>query len=649
MREFEKYKIKKTIGTGGMASIYLAEDRGGKEVAIKEILPQISKDEEFIKRFVREIKIMQSLQHPNILPIYDACLGPEKYYIVMPYLSGGTLKELSAKVQKIPMDFSIYILQQIIKALEYAHHKGIIHRDLKPSNIMFSGDGNLYLTDFGVARASTLTQLTQTGEILGTPGYMSPEQVLGIPIDYKSDYFSFGIICYEILTGINPFITDNPITTMKKIVEFYPPGPMDLNPSIPTFIENIILKLLKKDPKERPENGFEVIEEFLSYWKEKEAGNLKEDFIKFLKNPEEEIKKYQEKEAFEHKEKAKEMLSKNENKTLVYWHIYQAYQLNPQDLEAFQIFENLKASLGEIKVQKDPVIERLEEKWRQNPENVNVLIKLGKIYKSKKDYLNLLKIYNRLERLNIKDPYLKGQVQSLIIPQEQKIEQLKEIKKGSFNPLKAIPAWLYLIIGIILGIFFINKVITKGQSKVAEETASISQEMDKIFSTFDKNISELGFNIKPLLKLEKEGKLKEAYNGYIALIEEKPNHPDVYVLHGKAGEIGLKLGYYNSSVEHLEVAYTRAPLLEKKNYIYPLGEAYFKNGDNSKAEDILKEGIELEDEKISPKCLLKRAEIYIKQGKLNSAKEDLENLIKNYPEAPEVEKAKNLKSSYGLE
>ena len=386
MREFEKYKIKKTIGTGGMASIYLAEDRGGKEVAIKEILPQISKDEEFIKRFVREIKIMQSLQHPNILPIYDACLGPEKYYIVMPYLSGGTLKELSAKVQKIPMDFSIYILQQIIKALEYAHHKGIIHRDLKPSNIMFSGDGNLYLTDFGVARASTLTQLTQTGEILGTPGYMSPEQVLGIPIDYKSDYFSFGIICYEILTGINPFITDNPITTMKKIVEFYPPGPMDLNPSIPTFIENIILKLLKKDPKERPENGFEVIEEFLSYWKEKEAGNLKEDFIKFLKNPEEEIKKYQEKEAFEHKEKAKEMLSKNENKTLVYWHIYQAYQLNPQDLEAFQIFENLKASLGEIKVQKDPVIERLEEKWRQNPENVNVLIKLGKIYKSKKEY-----------------------------------------------------------------------------------------------------------------------------------------------------------------------------------------------------------------------------------------------------------------------
>ncbi len=648
MSEFEKYKIKEIIGTGGMATIYLAENKDGKEVAIKEILPQISKDEEFIKRFVREIKIMQSLQHPNILPIYDASLGPEKYYIVMPYLSGGTLKDLSNIIQRIPLDFSIYILQQIAKALEYAHHKGIIHRDLKPSNVMFSGDGNLYLTDFGVARASTLTQLTQTGEILGTPAYMSPEQVLGMPIDYKSDYFSFGIICYEILTGTNPFMTDNPITTMKKIVEFYPPGPMDLNPSIPPSIENIILKLLKKEPKERPENGFEIIEEFLAYWKGKEAGNLKENFAKFLNNPEEEIKKYQKKEALEHKEKAKQLLFQKENKTMVYWHIYQAYQLNPEDLEAFQIFENLKSSLGEIKIQKDPVTERLEEKWRQNPENVNVLIQLGKIYKSKKDYLNLLKIYNRLDRLNIKDPYLRGQVQSLIIPQEPKREPLKEIKGEPYNPLKAIPIWIYLIIGIIFAIFFINKVITKGQKSAEETSTAITQEMDKIFSTFDKNIAELGFDIKPLLKLEKEGKLKEAYNGYIALIEEKPNHSDVYVLHGKAGEIGLKLGYYASSVEHLETAYKRAPLLEKKNYIYSLGEAYFKNGENSKAEDILKEGIDLEDEEISPKCLLKRAEIYIKQGKLNLAKVDLDNLINNYPEASEIDDAKNLKNSYGF-
>ncbi|MEJ5165708.1 MAG: serine/threonine-protein kinase, partial [Thermoanaerobaculia bacterium] len=295
MKDIGKYKVFNTIGTGGMANIYLAEKKDtGEKVAIKEIIPQIAKDEEFIKRFVREVKIMQSLNHPNILPIYDACLGPEEYYIVMPYLSGGTLKEILNKVQRIPMDFSIFILQQIMKALEYAHHKGVIHRDLKPSNVMFSGDGTLYLTDFGVARASTLTQLTQTGEILGTPGYMSPEQVLGMPIDYRSDYFSFGIMAYELVTGINPFLTDNPITTMKQIVEYYPPGPMDINPALEPSLEDLILKLLKKKPEERISNGFEILENLLFYWKDKPSTTIREDFVEFLKNPEEILKKYEE-------------------------------------------------------------------------------------------------------------------------------------------------------------------------------------------------------------------------------------------------------------------------------------------------------------------------------------------------------------------
>ena len=151
---------------------------------------------------------------------------------------------------------------------------------------------------------------------------------------------------------------------------------------------------------------------------------------------------------------------------MVYWHIFQAYNLNPKDKEVNEIFENLKFSLGESKKVTDPVIEKLEEKWRQNPDNINVLIQLGKIYRNNKDYLNLLKIYNRLNRLNIKDPYLRGQVQSLIIQEEPKKEKaLQEIKKESFSILKAIPFWFYLIIGVLLAIFFVGKFIKREQKK----------------------------------------------------------------------------------------------------------------------------------------------------------------------------------------
>lgn len=652
MKEIGKYNIFNTIGTGGMAKIYLAEKKEtGEKVAIKEIMPQIAQDEEFIKRFVREIKIMQSLSHPNILPIYDACLGPEEYYIVMPYLSGGTLKELMQRVTKIPMCFAIFILQQIMKALEYAHHKGIIHRDLKPANVMFGGDGTLYLTDFGVARASTLTQLTQTGEILGTPGYMSPEQILGMSIDHRSDYFSFGIMAYELLTAINPFLTDNPITTMKQIVEYYPPGPMDINPAIPPSMEDIILKLLRKKPEERISSGFEILEALLSYWNEKKSEGIRENFAEFLKNPEEMIKKYQEKEAQEHKIKAKSLLEKKESKTMVWWHIFQAHNLNPQDSEANKMLDELKASLGESKTLKDPVVDRLEEKWRQNPENINVLIQLGKIYRSRKDYINLLKIYNRLERLNIKDPYLKGQVQSLIIPEEpEKIKpQLQEIKKEPFNPLKAIPVWVYILIFLLFGIFFINRIITKGQKEAEKATEEISQEMDKVLNFFDQNVKGLGFDIKPLLKMEKEGNYKGALEGYNALISDKPNHPEVYVLYGRAGLCALKIGEYSKAAEYLKFAYDKSPKNENKKYIIPLAEAFFKSGQNYETEKILKEGIFLSDEEISPKCLLMRAEIFLKQGKRNSAKDDLETLEKEYPQSPLLEKAKKIKNSYGIE
>jgi serine/threonine-protein kinase len=240
------------IGSGGMAVVYRAvQEPLGRTVAIKALKPSIAVDSQFAKRFEREAHFMATLQHENILHVYDFVKDGKSMYIVMEYVDGIDLYDLLERTPILPVDVAVVVALMIARALDYAHFRGIIHRDIKPANIMVAHDGSVKLMDFGIARDDTLSDLTETGTGLGTPSYMSPEQILGDKLDFRSDLFSLGIVLYQMITGKKPFIEDDARTVMQKIrLDRYTP-PRKLNPVVPRQLERILARCMEKMPANR--------------------------------------------------------------------------------------------------------------------------------------------------------------------------------------------------------------------------------------------------------------------------------------------------------------------------------------------------------------------------------------------------------------
>jgi serine/threonine-protein kinase PpkA len=254
--EIENYTLIKPIGQGGMADVYLAlQESVQREVAIKLLTSRPASDNNLGQRFIREARIASQLQHPNIVPVYDARQEGDYYYIVMEFLSHGDLKQRLERGLKIGE--GLKILTQILSALEYASGKDFIHRDIKPENILFRSEDFPVLSDFGIARSMlTDTRMTLTGSILGTPQYMSPEQAQGIPLDGRSDLYSIGIILFELLTGYVPYSADSAISTgLRHITEPIP----RLSRNLVDF-QRVIDKALAKSPAQR----FQTAREFIN-------------------------------------------------------------------------------------------------------------------------------------------------------------------------------------------------------------------------------------------------------------------------------------------------------------------------------------------------------------------------------------------------
>jgi len=270
--KIDKYEIVEEIGRGGMAIVYKGlHPFLEKYVAIKVLPEYFVQDKEFVDRFTREAKTMMLLQHLNIVRIYDAGIYENKYFIVMDYIDGKTLKDLIKKEGKIEIGRAVKIIEEVCEALSYAHKNGVIHRDVKPSNIIIEDKtGKSYITDFGIAKAVSGTKLTQTGVSLGTPEYMSPEQFSEKgSIDQRTDIYSLGIVFYEMLTGDIPFKGDTPLGVAFKHVNTPPPHPRIINPSISPYLEKIILKMLAKDVDDRYKSMDDLIKD-LSYFKNKD-------------------------------------------------------------------------------------------------------------------------------------------------------------------------------------------------------------------------------------------------------------------------------------------------------------------------------------------------------------------------------------------
>jgi beta-lactam-binding protein with PASTA domain/predicted Ser/Thr protein kinase len=254
-----RYRVMSRLGSGGMADVYLAEDQQlGRKVALKLLHRRFAEDPDFVERFRREAQAAAGLQHPNVVSVYDRGSFDDTYYIAMEYLPGRSLKQLIR--QEAPLDplRAIDITIQILKAARFAHRRGIIHRDLKPHNVIVDDSDNAKVTDFGIARAGA-SDMTETGSIMGTAQYLSPEQAQGHAVNAGSDLYSIGVVLYEMLTGRVPFDAESAVTIALKHVSEAPPPPSAINPSVPPELEQTVMWVLNKNASDRPTDADQLI------------------------------------------------------------------------------------------------------------------------------------------------------------------------------------------------------------------------------------------------------------------------------------------------------------------------------------------------------------------------------------------------------
>lgn len=254
-----RYKVLSRLGSGGMADVFLAEDEQlGRKVALKLLHRRFAADPGFVERFRREAQSAAGLQHPNVVSTYDRGAFEDTYYIAMEYLPGRSLKQLIR--QEAPLDpiRAIDITVQILKAARFAHRRGVIHRDLKPHNVIVDDSDHAKVTDFGIARAGA-SDMTETGSIMGTAQYLSPEQAQGLAVRETSDLYAIAVCLYEMLTGRVPFDGESAVTIALKHVSEPPPPLRLINPSIPPDLEQVVLWALNKKPEDRPQDADQFI------------------------------------------------------------------------------------------------------------------------------------------------------------------------------------------------------------------------------------------------------------------------------------------------------------------------------------------------------------------------------------------------------
>jgi eukaryotic-like serine/threonine-protein kinase len=259
-----RYRLERPLGHGGMASVYLARDTElDRPVALKLLAESLGSDESVQQRFVREARLAARLSHPNVVSVFDAGDDGGRPYIVMEYVDGQNLAELLARRGSIPPDEARGLALQAAQGLAHAHAAGLVHRDVKPQNLILRGDGTLKIADFGIARAAEATALTQTGTVLGTAAYLSPEQALGEEVTPATDVYSLGAVLYELLTGRPPFLVETlddlaqrPAMEVAPVRELVPAAPRDL--------EDVVMHCLARNPEYRPCDGAELARELRS-------------------------------------------------------------------------------------------------------------------------------------------------------------------------------------------------------------------------------------------------------------------------------------------------------------------------------------------------------------------------------------------------
>ena len=264
----DRYQVGELLGRGGMAEVHEGRDlRLGRRVAVKILKPELARDPAFLARFRREAQSAASLNHPNVVAVYDTGEdvlgeGPTAEtvpFIVMELVEGITLKELLNSGNKLVPERALEITSGILAALDYSHRHGIVHRDIKPGNVMLTTTGAVKVMDFGIARATADAGMTgtSTSTVMGTAAYLSPEQAQGLTVDSRSDLYSAGVVLFELLTRRPPFVADAPVAVAFAHVNEPPPVPSTLDPTLPAQLDPIVARALAKDPAQRYQTAVE--------------------------------------------------------------------------------------------------------------------------------------------------------------------------------------------------------------------------------------------------------------------------------------------------------------------------------------------------------------------------------------------------------
>ena len=262
-----RYELTHLIARGGMAQVYRAMDRQlERPVAVKVLFPELSVDRTFVERFRREAQAAANLSHPNIVPVFDWGEDDGSYFIVMEYVQGRPLSAVLRYPQRLSPRQIATIGAGVAAALAFADRHGVVHRDVKPGNILITPDGDVKVTDFGIARAmNTEESLTQTGAVMGTAAYFSPEQAEGKGVDSRSDIYSLGVVLYEMAVGRPPFTGDSPVAVASKHVRDQPVLPRQANPTVPPALEAVIMKAMAKNPDDRYGSAEELRADLLRF------------------------------------------------------------------------------------------------------------------------------------------------------------------------------------------------------------------------------------------------------------------------------------------------------------------------------------------------------------------------------------------------
>ncbi|MEO6528837.1 MAG: serine/threonine-protein kinase [Gemmatimonadaceae bacterium] len=261
-----RYRILRRLGAGGMATVFRAEQMPlEREVVVKVLHAHLARDGEMTERFRREAEAAARLVHPFICPVLDFGQAGETVYIVMPYLSGGSLADKVQRDRAVAPATAAAACAQVAVALDHAHQRGVVHRDIKPDNILFDEDGNAYITDFGIATARFHGRLTASGRAMGTPHYMSPEQAMGKLVDGRSDLYALGVVLYEALVGFPPFDGADAFSVGYKHVHEKPVPVNEIDSRVPESLAQIVMRCLEKNPDVRYARGTALADALLEF------------------------------------------------------------------------------------------------------------------------------------------------------------------------------------------------------------------------------------------------------------------------------------------------------------------------------------------------------------------------------------------------